>query len=222
MLRAKTLSVAQASLSEEEARFESAFTANIDYAKLDTPTASRLNSSQAENISADVGVAVPLQTGGTVRFSVPMNRFETNNEFSVLNPAYESDYVASISQPLLRGAGVAANANPIRLAFYDLQATEARTKLEITRVLAEADRVYWRLYAARQELIVRKQEYDLAQAQLERARRFVRAEQLAEVEIIRAESGVADTIEQIINAENAVRDRQRELKKAGLGPERVR
>lgn len=215
--------IAQASLSEEEARFESVFTANVDYSKFDTPTASRLNSSQAENLSADVGVSIPLQTGGTLRFGVPMNRFETNNEFSVLNPAYESDFATSISQPLLRGAGVAANANPIRLAFYDLQATEARTKLEITRVLAEADRTYWRLYAARQELIVRKQEYDLAVAQLDRARRFVRAEQLAEVEIIRAESGVADTLEQIINAENAVRDRQRELKRilneAGLGME---
>jgi outer membrane protein TolC len=130
---------------------------------------------------------------------------------------------ASISQPLLRGAGVAANANPIRLAFYDLQASEARTKLEIIRVLADADRVYWRLYAARQELVVRKQEYDLAIAQLERARRFVAAQRQTNVEIVRAESGVADTLEQIINAENTVRDRQRDLKRIinepGLGME---
>lgn len=206
-------SIARASLSEEEARFEALFTANVDYSEFDSPTASRLTSSQAQNVSADAGVSLPLQTGGTVRLNVPVSRFQTNNEFSVLNPSYESDLVASISQPLLRGAGVAANANPIRLAFYDLQATEARTKLEIIRVLAEADRVYWRLYAARQELIVRKQEYDLAVAQLERARRFVAADQQAEVEIIRAESGVADTLERIIIAENAVRDRQRELKR---------
>jgi outer membrane protein len=216
-------SIARTTLSEEEARFEAVFTANVNYSKFDAPTASRLNSSQAENVSADVGVALPLQTGGTVRFGVPVNRFKTNNEFSLLNPAYESDFVAAISQPLFRGAGTATNVNPIRLAFYDLQATEARTKLEIIRVLAEADRVYWRLYAARQELIVRKQEYDLASAQLERARRFVRAEQQAEIEIVRAESGVADTLEQIITAENAVRDRQRDLKRIineiGLGLE---
>src|SRR5204863_463323 len=84
--------------------------------------------------------------------------------FSILNPSYSSDFVASLSQPLLRGAGLDVNANPIRLAFYDLQASEARTKLEIIRVLADADRVFWRLYAARQELTVRKQEYDLAVA----------------------------------------------------------
>ncbi len=216
-------SIAKTTLTEEQARFETLFTANADYARFDTPVESRLNSSQAENISGNVGVTVPLETGGTLDFRVPVNRFKTNNEFSVLNPAYESDFTATLTQPLLRGAGVAANANPIRLAFYDLQATEARTKLEIIRVLAEADRVYWRLYAAREALTVRKQEYDLATAQLERARRFVRAQQQAEVEIVRAESGVADTLEQIIIAENTVRDRQRDLKRtlneAGLGME---
>jgi outer membrane protein TolC len=215
--------VARASLTEEQARYEALFTANVDYAKFDAPTASRLTSAEGESFNADLGLSVPLQTGGTVRLGAPLSRFETNNEFSLLNPSYESDVVASISQPLLRGAGVAANAGPIRLAFYDLQATEARTKLEIIRVLAEADRVYWRLYAARQELTVRKQQYDLAVTQLESARRFVRAAQQAEVEIIRAESGVADTLEQIIVAENLVRDRQRELKRVlnepGLGME---
>jgi outer membrane protein TolC len=216
-------SIAQTSLSAEEARFEALFTANVDYTKFDAATASRQTSAQGDSFNADAGVAFPLQTGGTIRLDVPMSRSKTDNEFSILNPSYTSDFTASVSQPLLRGGWTDANAAPIRLAFYDLQATEARTKLEIIRVLAAADRVYWRLYAAREELVVRKQEYDLAFAQLERARRFVRAEQQAEVEFIRAESGVADTLEQIIIAENNVRDRQRDLKRilneAGLGIE---
>jgi outer membrane protein TolC len=215
--------IARQSLSEEEARYEALFVANVDYGKFDAATATRLTSAQAESLSANAGVLFPLQTGGTIRLDVPVSRNETDNEFSILNPSYTSDFAAALSQPLLRGAGVDANAAPIRLAFYDLQATEARTKLEIIRVLAEADRVYWRLYAARQELVNRKQEYDLAMAQLERARRFVEAEQQAEVEIVRAESGVADTLEQIIIAENTVRDRQRDLKRIlnepGLGIE---
>jgi outer membrane protein TolC len=142
-----------------------------------------------------------------------MSRFETNNEFSTLNPAYEADYNASISQPLLRGAGFGVTANPIRVAFYQYQQSEARTKLEVIRVLADADRIYWRLYAARRELEVRKAEYDLAVTQLERARRQVRAGTAADPEIVRAESGVADSLEAIINAENLVRDRQRDIKR---------
>jgi outer membrane protein len=205
--------IARESLSEAEAQFESLFFADINYSKTDSPTASKLNSSQAESISATPGVRIPLRTGGVVQFSLPMSRFETNNEFSTLNPAYTADYSASISQPLLRGAGFGVNAQPIRVAFYQYQQTEARTKLEVIRVLANADRIYWRLYAARRELEVRKAEYDLATAQLDRARRQVRAGTAADPEIVRAESGVADSLEAIIIAENAVRDRQREIKR---------
>ncbi len=81
------------------------------------------------------------------------------------------------------------------------------------RVIADADRWYWRLYAARRELGVRKKEYDLAKAQLEQAQRFVDAGERSMIEIIRAEAGVAERLEAIIVAENELRDRERELKK---------
>jgi outer membrane protein TolC len=166
-----------------------------------------------KNLQITPGLQIPLQTGGTIRVDVPMNRLETDNQFSTLNPAYTSDVSASISQPLLRGAGIDANANRIRIAFYDYQISQARTNLEVIRVLAAAERVYWRLYAAREDLKVKKKQYDLAVAQLERARRQVQLGAAAEVEVIRAESGVADTVEAIINAENLVRNNQRDLKR---------
>jgi outer membrane protein TolC len=75
------------------------------------------------------------------------------------------------------------------------------------------DRVYWRLYAARKELEVRKQQYDLAMALYEQAQRFVAAGQMAQVEVIRTEAGAAQQLEAIIIAENNVRDRERELKR---------
>ena len=200
-------------LSEEEARFEALFTTGVDYTKTDQPTASRLNASQGKDLRVTPGVEVPLVTGGTLRFELPVNRFETNNEFSVLNPAYTSDFVVSFSQPLLRGGGIYENTQRIRVAFYEYQRSQARTKLEVIRVLTAVDRIYWRLYAARQEARLRRQEHELAVAQLQRARRQVAAELAPEVDIVRAESGVADTVEAVIVADNQLRDRQRELKR---------
>ena len=118
----------------------------------------------------------------------------------------------SIRQPLLRNAGRRANLHSIRIARYDRQITDSRTKLEVIRVLADADRFYWRLYAARRVLTVRQQQYALAEAQLERARRFVEAGTHAPIEILRAEAGLATQLDAIIQAENEVRNRQRELK----------
>jgi outer membrane protein TolC len=214
--------IAAERVSEEEARFEAVFFSNMRYTKTDTPVATTwdLVGSQRDTSSMDFGVQVPLRTGGTVTFDLADIRTKTDSDFPTFNPSYGSYFSVSISQPLLRGAGNRANTHAIRIAEYERQITDARTKLEVIRVIAAADRVYWRLYAARRELEVRKKEYDLANAQLEQARRFVLSGERAQVEIIRAEAGVAQRLEAIIVAENNLRDRERDLKrilnKAGL------
>lgn len=205
-------SIAAERVSEEEAKFEWAFVSNISYSKSDTPSATDLSGSQEEDSSVGLGVRMPLRTGGTLSFDVVDRRYKTDLGYATVNPAYISDFSISISQPLLRNAGNRANTHSIRIAEYDRQIIEAQTKLEVIRVIASVDRVYWRLYAARRELEVRKQQYDLAKAQLEQARRFVDSGERALVEIVRAEAGVAERLEGIIIAENAVRDRERELK----------
>jgi len=205
--------IAAKKVSEQEARFEAAFFSNLTYSRTDTPTSTTLSGSKVDYSRVDLGVEVPLRTGGTVTFDVADSRIKTNNIFSTLNPAYVSDLSISISQPLLRNAGKRANTYAIRIANYERQLTDAQTKLEMIRVIADADRWYWRLYAARRELGVRKKEYDLAKAQLEQAQRFVDAGERSMIEIIRAEAGVAERLEAIIVAENELRDRERELKK---------
>ena len=116
--------LAKESLSEAEARYEALFTTDANFAKTDSATASQLTNQQAESINVSPGVQIPLRTGGTVSVNVPINRIETNNAFSTLNPAYTTDLQASISLPLLRGAGLFYNTQQIRIAFYQYQATQ--------------------------------------------------------------------------------------------------
>ena len=72
--------IAATSLSEEEARFEAAFTGNLSYTTststistivggLPTPTSSRF-----ETLQATGGISIPLRTGGTIQFNVPIQR----------------------------------------------------------------------------------------------------------------------------------------------------
>ncbi len=205
--------IARQSITEEQARFEALFFANNTFNKTDSPTATTLVANQSESNRSDFGVDVPLRTGGNLRFNVPAHRLDTDNSNSTLNPSYEADYVLSLSHNLLRNAGPKVNSHGIRVAHYQSQQAEARTRLEVIRVIAVTDRVYWRLYAARKELEVRQQQHELAMAQLERATRRVKLGEDAEIEVTRAESGVADGLEAIIVAENTLRDRQRTLKR---------
>lgn len=219
--------VAREQLSAERARFESTFTTDARYGTTDTPflttdqAGNRLvRASGVEFLSVAPGLQVPLQTGGLIALSLPINRSEstigrinTGTGLPQSDLEWTSDFSLTVSQPLLRGGWTDANAASIRIAFYAYQQTEARTKLRVITVLSDADRAYWRLYAATRNLEVRKQEYDLAVRQLERARRQAAAGVVAEVEVIRAESGVAERVSGVVDAERALRTELRELKR---------
>ncbi len=234
-LRATLISpaIAAAQLSAEEAKFEAAFFAGVNYARSEVPYGTvtpigdtgvfvpTIAASRTERLMTDLGVQMPLRTGGTLTFDLSDARTEDlSDDPNRPPPVYNDTFTASLSQPLLRNAGQWVSTYSIRIAAYNRDITDARTRLEVITVLAALDRVYWRLYAARRELELREQQYQLAETQLEGARRLVEAGLRPQVEIIRAEAGVAQQLEAIIIAENSLRDRERELKrvvqKAGL------
>ncbi len=207
-------------LSIEEAKFESLFTTRFRYNNIDQPAQSTIEGNAAEQFNIVPGVRIPLRTGGTALVEIPVNYQQTDADFSVPE-SYETDLRFSLSQPLLRNAGRESSTYSIRIQSLETQIAEARAKLEVIRQLAAVDRSYWRLYAAKRLLEVRQDQYELAKTQLEQAQRRVRAQVAPEVEVIRAQSGVAERLDGIIRADNAVKNLQRELKRvmnqAGLG-----
>jgi outer membrane protein len=216
--------IAAERISQQEAKFESAFTSYVNYANSNNPGISysdQITGSKSENTSTGLGVQVPLRTGGEVSFDLADSRSDSDAIGLDFNPYYTSSMSASISQPLLRNAGNRASTYAIQIAKFDYQITNSRTKLEAIRVITDIDRYYWRLYAARKELEVRKQWYDHAVALLEQAERLYQAGQVIQVEVIRAQAGVAQRLEAIITSENNLGQRERDLKKAlnkaGLG-----
>ncbi|MBC7835926.1 MAG: TolC family protein [Phycisphaerales bacterium] len=206
-------SIAGQELRAQRAKFEAIFVPRLFYAETDNPTLDVTSANQQDSLSGSVGVDIPLRTGGRASVNLEEGRSETNNPFFTFNTAYDSALAFSLSHPLLRNAGREANNYSVRIAGYQEQQARARTKLEVIRQLAAVDRSYWRLYAARRELEVRQQQYELASEQLGRAERRVRAGDVAEVEELRARSGVAERLEAIIVAENALLAQQREFKR---------
>jgi outer membrane protein len=205
--------IAAQSVAQEEGKFEAAFTLDASWAETDQPTASTLSGSSTRAQSVTPGLTVPLRTGGTASITLPITRFETDNTFSTLNPSTNADLQFSLSHNLLRGAGRRATTHGLRIAGYNHQISQTQTKLAVIRQLAAADRAYWRLYAAQQALDVRVQQYTLAKDQYERAVRFTDAGETARIEVVRAQSGLADRVEQVIRAQNTVLLTERTLKR---------
>jgi outer membrane protein TolC len=200
-------------INEEQGRYEALLFANARFIDADGATALATESNQAKISSVSPGIRVPLRTGGSAEIRAPFTRSRTDNRFALLNPSYTTDLEFSLSHNLLRGAGRKANAYALRVADLGRQQSESRAKLDIIRQLASIDRAYWRLYAASQALDVRARQYELAERQLARARRRFDAGAVAEVEVARAESGLADRLRDIVVAQNAVLLAQRDLKR---------
>lgn len=206
-------------INEEQGRYEALLFANARFVDKDDAVALTTESNQQKFSFVQPGLRVPLRTGGTAEIRAPMSRTKTDNRFATLNPAYTADLEMSLSHNLLRGAGRRVNSYGIRVADYDRQRSEARAKLDIINQLAAVDRAYWRLYASRQALDVRVRQFEVAEQQLGRADRRFRAGAVAEVEVARAQSGLADRVRDIIVAQNDVLLLQRALKRLMNMPE---
>ena len=208
-------------ITQEQAAFEAVFNGSAAYSLSNNrfPAAGGVPSFTQTNLNPDVNLGIPhLQTGGTFKLDAPYQFSQGTYVSQALNSFYTFTPNLSITQPLLRGFGFDVNAQAIRISFYQYQQAEARTKLEVIRVLADTDRAYWHLYASRAAAgkCVRQQQLETghqATRPRQAAGRSVGVIAAVDASSGRSNPGVADQEEQIIIAENAVRQRERDLKR---------
>lgn len=218
--------------SEEIGKFDAVIGGRIAYKETDTPERDsdlvRLDSltdnplledevvkfteveQQKELSELGVGIEIPTPLGAKVKLETSLSQKE------VLGPGVFEEYVGgakfSISAPLLRNGGTDFNLAPIRIARAGERIAQVKTKLKALRVLAKAEKSYWKLYQARQELEIRSEQLRLAEGQLRIVRDRVGQGLNRPIEIARAEAGVADRIEGLIIAEQRWIIAQRRLK----------
>ena len=222
--------IARMQVSAEEGRFDALIGSRFAFRSIDAP---RLNQNlldftsddavvdgvtvkpteieqKRDELDFDLGVRLPLPTGGEIEVKGLLDRKRT------WDPKDFDQYLTgtrfSLSQPLLRNAGRNASYASIRLARVDQRISEVRTKLAALRILARAEKAYWRLFAARKLLDVRAEQFRLASESLDLVQRRVEQGLTARVEIARTEVGLYQRVEALIVAEVAWRLRQRDLK----------
>lgn len=164
--------------------------------------------------TADVVIQSMIPTGATVSLEYNLFRDYVNpNAFRLLNPAYENYIEAKIKQPLLKGAGWFYNRSLISIARNDKKISLAQFKSKALEVSNAVQEAYWNLVKAIEDLKVAKKSKERAEDLLRKNKIQVETGTLAPIEIIDAEAGVASRVEAIISAENAVKDKEDELKK---------
>lgn len=141
------------------------------------------DSPTTESTGAVASLRQYVPTGGSVTVSLAASRDTTNGVFTLLSPVYGTRAGVEFRQPLLRDREVDPARSAIRVAAADRQRAAASLKREISDSIAEVERAYWALVAARREVDVRDESVRLAAEQLEQTRIRVEKGAAPETEI---------------------------------------
>ncbi len=158
-----------------------------------------------------VGISQRLTSGATVNLNGSLNRNETNNTFSTLNPAYNADLSLSVSQPLLKNAGFAVNKAAINRAELGVTRAGLDFRGQILQVVRNTEASYYNLVFAREQLKVRRMSLALAERLFEENKTRKNTGVATDLDVLQAEVGVANARRSVLEAEKLVRDRQDDL-----------
>lgn len=165
-------------------------------------------SSRSETSDIRAGVSQKIVTGATVSASTSIDRSKRTPASSLLNPAYDSDVTLSVSQPLLKGGGLAANRAALQRSKLGLERAQLDFKAAVLDVVRNVEAAYFNLGFAREQLAVRRFSLEVAQRLLDENRDRRTSGVSTDLDVLQAEVGVANARRNILTAEQTVRDRE--------------
>ncbi len=216
--------IAEADAAFEPAAFGEASAGRREYLSLGTfPVPDPLNPGQTVNrtfaitSAADVarfntGVRGRIRTGMSYELSFGSD-YRFDRDGGDPNPTFTSVLGVSVTQPLLRDAFTVYNTALVEQARNSRRMTEHEARRSYLDIVVAVHEAYWELVYALRNTEVTRQSLDLAAQLVEINRVKVAAGAFARIEITAAEAGRAARVNELLVAENAVRDAEDRLRR---------
>jgi outer membrane protein TolC len=131
-------------------------------------------------------------TGTSVQFDFQNKRQTYNSPYVALTPGLTSYWQFTISQQLLNGFGVGPNMRYLHIAKNNRKTSDLAFKEQIITTVTEVEDIYWDLANAFQDDQVKTRSRDFAQKTLDDTRKQFDLQAVAAIDVMRAESEVAN------------------------------
>src|ERR1700716_1435992 len=182
----------------------------------------------SQKSSSSFSVPLLTQNTGTVDFaynqafqwgtnlSVGFNntRATTNSIFTSLSPQLNSNFRATVTQHLLQGLGFAPNQRFIRIAKNNRELSDVAFRLQVTDSVDQIENIYWDLVFAYENVRVQNESLVFAQKTLSDTKKQVEIGSLAPIEVVRAQSTVAQDQQLVTKAKTDLELQQLLMKNA--------
>lgn len=182
------------------------------------PTRAIIDGVRTDNYSMSLGLSKPLVSGGTIGMSVNSVPSRTSAA-ATLNPQTRSSIDLSITQPLLRGFGSAANLAPTVIARIDTERSYYQMKNSVQESVRGVIEAYWTLVAARTDVWVRRQQVEQGEWLYKRAEVALDVGTFNVGPVVQSQSALANFKAGLITAEAGLLQREASLRNIlGLPP----
>jgi outer membrane protein len=155
-----------------------------------------------------------FQWGTNLQVGFTNTRGTTNSFFSSLSPQLNSGFKATVTQHLLQGFGFAPNTRFIRIAKNNRELSDVAFRLQITDSLDQIENIYWDLVFAYENARVQNESLAFAQKTLSDTKKQVEIGSLAPIEVVRAQSTVAQDQQLVTSAQTNLQLQQLLMKNA--------
>ncbi len=160
------------------------------------------------------GYTQGFQWGMNLNITYNNLRQTTNSFFSALSPLLSSNFRATITQPLLQGFGFPANTRFIHIAKNNRELTDVAFRLQVITTVDQIENLYWDLVYAYENARVQNESLAFAQKTLSDTKKQVEIGSLAPIEVVRAQSTVAQDQQLVTQAQTNLQLEQLLMKNA--------
>jgi outer membrane protein len=190
-LRVQRLSVPISRTNQEQAR--SNFDPTVSYS-LQGGRSGGNASGTVDSISGSATITEFLPTGTTIQAGITTS----NNFYS--ESALAQGGNLTVTQSLLRGAGLDVNLASLRQAELSTKITQYQLRNVAESLVAGIESAYWDLAFAERQVVIVQNSLDLAQKQLDDTTARIKVGKLSQSELPAAQAQVASRREDLINA----------------------
>lgn len=198
--------IALESLNVARAAFEPTFSSSFQ--RFSSEEAPAFGGDRTDTTDIRLGVSQLLPTGTALGLSTSLDRKSSTTSSYAFNPVYGSDVALTVTQPLLRGAGLAVNRAAIERNRLGVAIARLDFKSRVLEVVRNTEAAYYNLVFAREQLAVKLHSLKLAERLFEENKTRKLTGVATDLDVLSAEVGIATARNGVVIAEQGVRNRE--------------
>jgi outer membrane protein TolC len=152
--------------------------------------------------------------GTTLAIAFNNSRITSDNPFNNYSPQLSSGFTATVTQPLLQGAGIFVNRRYVYQALNNRRITDSTFRQQILYTVNQVEDIYWGLVNAYEDVQAKQRALDQSSKLADDDRRQLQIGTMAPLDVLNADQSVASDKQALISSQSALNYQQQIIKQA--------